>query len=451
MATMIDQRPSYHGEAMLWDKLKEYLPSHDVVYNNREINGREFDACVLLGNSGILIIEVKGWRSEFITVNGVDEIVVEGYSTPQRSPKKQARAYRFALLNKIKEKYNLSPLVFDMVCYPFISKEEYLSKRLDIVSEEQLTIFQEDLEAADKLLKKIQSAYDTAKNCPHSDLSEDLVVKIRQDWEPHYMPIREAGDNSSIHNYSVLSVYPQPIEDDTIQKIVNAYFSGTKQIVFVADIGSYQSLINTINQGFSSRNIQPRGNNLLVGFDKGIKQGSKSAMTFNIEVELCSDLSSICPESLTIIEGNLHGTQEDTLKALSDKTGFNFEQYQVEHANADHNVLVEAGAGTGKTYSMVSRVAFLCNKSDHAVTNIAEEIGMVTFTNDAAMNMKVRLKQMFTNYFILTGDPKYLKFLEDTDRAYISTIHSFALNLLRGESLYGSPGTPQDRTDQRAG
>ena len=91
---------------MLWDKLKEYLPSHDVVYNNREINGREFDACVLLGNSGILIIEVKGWRSEFITVNGVDEIVVEGYSTPQRSPKKQARAYRFALLNKIKEKYN---------------------------------------------------------------------------------------------------------------------------------------------------------------------------------------------------------------------------------------------------------------------------------------------------------------------------------------------------------
>ena len=438
---MIDQRPSYHGEAMLWDKLKEYLPSHDVVYNNREINGREFDACVLLGNSGILIIEVKGWRSEFITVNGVDEIVVEGYSTPQRSPKKQARAYRFALLNKIKEKYNLSPLVFDMVCYPFISKEEYLSKRLDIVSEEQLTIFQEDLEAADKLLKKIQSAYDTAKNCPHSDLSEDLVVKIRQDWEPHYMPIREAGDNSSIHNYSVLSVYPQPIEDDAIQKIVNAYFSGTKQIVFVADIGSYQSLINTINQGFSSRNIQPRGNNLLVGFDKGIKQGTKSAMTFNIEVELCSDLSSICPESLTIIEGDLHGTQEDTLKALSDKTGFNFEQYQVEHANADHNVLVEAGAGTGKTYSMVSRVAFLCNKSDHAVTNIAEEIGMVTFTNDAAMNMKVRLKQMFTNYFILTGDPKYLKFLEDTDRAYISTIHSFALNLLRGESLYTGLGT----------
>ena len=186
MAIMIDQRPSLNGEALLWDKLKEFLPNQDVVYNNREINGREFDVCVLLGNSGILIIEVKGWRSDNITVNGVDQIIVKGYSDPQRSPKKQARAYRFALLNKIKEKYNLSPLVFDMVCYPFISKDEYISKHLDIVSEAQLTIFQEDLETADQLIGKLQTAYETVKHCPHSPLTEDLVNKIRQDWEPHY-------------------------------------------------------------------------------------------------------------------------------------------------------------------------------------------------------------------------------------------------------------------------
>ncbi len=64
MGTMIDQRPSFQGEALLWDKLKEFLPNRDIVYNNREINGREFDTCVLMGNSGILIIEVKGWSSD---------------------------------------------------------------------------------------------------------------------------------------------------------------------------------------------------------------------------------------------------------------------------------------------------------------------------------------------------------------------------------------------------
>ena len=40
---------------------------------------------------------------------------------------------------------------------------------------------------------------------------------------------------------------------------------------------------------------------------------------------------------------------------------------------------------------------------------------------------------MFVNYFILTGKPKYLKFVEDTDRAHISTIHSFTLDILRNE------------------
>ena len=119
MATMIDQRPSFQGEALLWDRLRDYLPDQDVVYNNREINGREFDTCVLLGNVGILIIEVKGWHSSSITVNGVDEILVDGYAAPQRSPKKQARAYRFAMLNRVKEKYNVSPLVFDMLSIYF--------------------------------------------------------------------------------------------------------------------------------------------------------------------------------------------------------------------------------------------------------------------------------------------------------------------------------------------
>lgn len=90
---------------------------------------------------------------------------------------------------------------------------------------------------------------------------------------------------------------------------------------------------------------------------------------------------------------------------------------------------------------MVSRVAYLCNKKVGAISNIADEVAMVTFTNDAADNMKVRLKQMFVNYFVLTRNPLYLKFVEDTDRAHISTIHSFALSILRNEVLYTGLGT----------
>lgn len=441
MAIMIDQRPNFHGEGLLWDKLKEFLPTQNIVYNNREINGREFDVCILLGTLGILIIEVKGWRSNAITVKGIDHVIVEGYSSPQRSPKKQARAYRFALLNKIREKYNSSPLIFDMVCYPFISKDEYYTKRLDIISSEQQTIFEDDLETSEKLLSKIQAAYDIARNTPHSPLTEDLINKIRQSWEPSYMPESKTSHIASPGHYSELNIFPCPIESTTIQQISEGYFNGTKQIVFTSDLSSYQSLINTINLGLSKHNIQPMGNTLSVGFKQGLQSGSHSTMTFNLEIEFCPNLSSIFSEPLTIIEGELHGSQASLLRNLAEMSGFNFEQYQVEHASADHNILVEAGAGTGKTYSMVSRIAFLCNKKRQPVTNIAEEIGMVTFTNDAAANMKTRLKQMFTNYYVLTGNSKFLKFLEDTDRDHISTIHSFALNLLRKESLYTGLGT----------
>ena len=41
MAKMIDQKPSFHGEAKVWEALRTYLPGNIVVYNNREINGRE--------------------------------------------------------------------------------------------------------------------------------------------------------------------------------------------------------------------------------------------------------------------------------------------------------------------------------------------------------------------------------------------------------------------------
>ena len=90
---------------------------------------------------------------------------------------------------------------------------------------------------------------------------------------------------------------------------------------------------------------------------------------------------------------------------------------------------------------MVSRVAFLCNKKNGNITNIEDELAMVTFTNDAADNMKTRLKQMFINYYILTGNECYLKYIEGVDRANISTIHKFALYLLRGASFYTGLGT----------
>lgn len=440
MAKMIDQKPSFKGEAKVWEALRAYLPEDIVVYNNREINGREFDYCLFIENVGALIIEVKGWLSNKINVLGVDNIVVEGFEKPQRSPKKQARAYRFALLNKIVDKYNTSPLVFDMVCYPFITKSEYLSLHLDIISEEQFTIFKEDVENQDALMRKIQSAYDSSKYIPHADFDSGLIMKMRQDWEPDLQQDELPLPNIS-RVYSVLHAVPESLSDSKCAQIVDSYFSGTKEIIFVGDAEDYSHLSTAFNERFKKQNIQPSMNRLSIGYKTGLHIGKQSTRAFNLEIYLVNDLGKIIASPCVIEEGVLDGSKMELLKSLADATTFNFQQYMVEHASADKNTLVEAGAGTGKTYSMVARVAYLCNKKIGAISNIDEELAMATFTNDAANNMKVRLKQMFVNYFILTSNPRFLKFVEDTDRAHISTIHSFALDILRDEVLYSGLGT----------
>lgn len=55
--------------------------------------------------------------------------------------------------------------------------------------------------------------------------------------------------------------------------------------------------------------------------------------------------------------------------------------------------------------------------------------------------MKKRLKQLFVNYFVLTGKQEYLKFVDDADRANISTIHRYSIELLRNMPLYTGLGT----------
>ena len=438
---MIDRKPDYHGEAKLWTCLESFLPDNVVVYNNREVNGREFDFCLFIENYGILVIEVKGWLSNKITVKGNDEIIVEGYEKPQRSPKKQSRAYRFAILNKITEVHNVSPLVFDMVCYPFISREEYKENRLDIVSEEQFTIFKEELESQEQLFKKIIEAYNSSKTIPHAELTKSLILKLRRGWETNLPEEEQLVSTGTIRPYSLLSTYNNPIDSDTQLNIVKEYLAGVKRIIFIKDYDSYIKIVDLVNAIFEQRNIGVQGKSLQIGYNSGLEAGEKSTCAFNLEIYYVPQLERSCPDSMEIEEGKFNEIQKTQLQKLSKLTTFNIQQYFVEHAEPSKNVLVEAGAGTGKTFSMVSRVAFLCNKKTDPVSNFEEEIALVTFTNDAANNMKVRIKQMFVNYFVLTGDPKFLKFVEETDRAYISTIHSFALDVIRKSSLYTGLGS----------
>ena len=435
MAKMIDKLPEYEGEKKVWEYLSKNLPQQYIVYNNRSIKGWEYDFCVMAENVGLFIIEVKGWLPRNIfNVVSEDAIILSGEEQPQSSPRKQVRGYRFNMINLLKQELGMNPLVMDLVCYPMISKNEYLEKRLDVVSDETETIFKEDLEEPALLFQKLMGRYNINKSTPHDILDTKRFALIRHHFEPNF-DLKESEENLN-PGYSRLRIEKNLLSEDKADEIVEEYFKGIKEIVFVDSRESMCLLANKVEEILFRKKLVPLKGNLVVGtrtFDDSNLKDFYSI--FNFEVYVLNNIKSYVNDSILIEEGVFDDEQKILLKLLAEMTPFNFQQFEIEHAPSSSNIMVAAGAGTGKTYSMVSRVAYLCNRTADAVVDIVSDIAMITFTKDAAENMNRRLKRMFMNYFVLTSNEKYMHLIEDMSQIQIATIHKFAISLLRKECM----------------
>lgn len=442
MALMMDNKPTeYKGEALVWEKLSSLLPNDVVVYNHREVvDDREFDFALLIKNVGIMVIEVKGWQAQYIfDVKSPDEIIIEGESKVYGSPEKQARGYRFDWLNFLNDQFGISPVVLSMVCYPFISEKEYRDVRLDVVSSKDFTIFSDDLSSASKLGQKISNAFVKKKPLNSTPFDEGAMAVVRQYFEPSYKAkdeqITEVADA-----YSILKIFNGNLSESETDDLVNSYFSGTKVIAFVKKEDDLNMIASKIADGFRKRGIiSDKGDIRLAEADEVQPEflcNDNSFRIFNFEIYIHNlDLDT---DEFIVVEGQYTEQQESVLEGVANSTNWNFDQYKVEHAKGNKNILVQAGAGTGKTYSMVSRIAYLCLSRSHFVNNLVDEIAMVTFTNEAADNMKVRLKRYFMNCYILTKNKKVLHEIEAVDLMQISTIHKFAKAVLQSTAMeYG--------------
>lgn len=435
MAKMIDKIPSYEGEKKTWESFSVNLPQQYVVYNTRSIKGWEFDFCILAENVGLFIVEVKGWKvKDIFNVVGEDSIILTGEEKPQSSPRKQARGYRFNMVNLLKQELGMNPLVMDLVCYPMISKEEYRAKRLDVVSDETETIFKEDLEDASSLYQKIIGRYNINKSTPHDEFNAKRFALVRHHFEPNFNLKENVEDLNP--GYSRLRVEVESLTDEKIGEIVDEYFLGIKEIVFVNSKETLRALIKKVENKLSSKKLIPEKGNLSIGTREiDVNQFADFYSIFNFEIYVVENIGEFVKDSVLVEEGLMNDEQKVVLRRLADITLFNFQQYEIEHAATNTNIMVAAGAGTGKTYSMVSRVAYLCNRTMDAVVDIVNDIAMITFTKDAAENMNSRLKRMFMNYFVLTSNEKYMHLIEDMSQIQISTIHKFAISLLHKECM----------------
>lgn len=99
----------------------------------------------------------------------------------------------------------------------------------------------------------------------------------------------------------------------------------------------------------------------------------------------------------------------------------------------DTNLVVNAGAGTGKTKVLTERYLYILENGHLEKGKEVESIVAITFTKKAAQEMKGRIREEIRKRFPLDG--KWRRFYRDLEKANISTIHSFCGNMLRDNPL----------------
>ncbi|WP_345718480.1 UvrD-helicase domain-containing protein [Angustibacter luteus] len=156
-------------------------------------------------------------------------------------------------------------------------------------------------------------------------------------------------------------------------------------------------------------------------------------------------------EGCWVVDGQLPSENDAAFSAAlqaADATGqINVGQYRIVHADPDANVLVTAGAGTGKTETMSERILFLLATSecsgalDAQRRNLrADDVVLMTFTREAALEMRHRiartllLRRRLSRRCVLP----VVAWMLQLATAEIGTIHSYAKSLaLAGGAAVG--------------
>src|SRR3990170_5760865 len=120
----------------------------------------------------------------------------------------------------------------------------------------------------------------------------------------------------------------------------------------------------------------------------------------------------------------------------------------------DRNLLVEAGAGSGKTESLARRMA----AGIAAGTSVVEGMAAVTFTRKAAAELRGRFQLELERRVAPEADPdparraRCATALARLERLFAGTIHAFCAHLLRERPVEAgvAPGftAPDDLADQ---
>ena len=442
------------GEDYFIEKLMQYLDDTYVIYRNRPIFGAQFDVALFAPRVGIIIFEVKAWKPDTIKcVKNGDSIVIKTVNhdtgevgEAEENPTNQARGYVYKMRNKIRQKTGKTPLVYSMVCFPNLTKSDYDEKGIEPVCEIEETLLKEDLESRAAMIAKLNKSVTNHRSAARylTPFTDSLMFRVRQIFETDLkLEDQEIKDTDLVEYmtppskeaYSIAAYIPNDQEAlKNIKALAKHYSLGTKLYVLLPNKTLLVKLRNEIDTEIKNKGLAVNGLDLEIDFAREKKEETfatdDSFVVFNCAAYVIPNADpkwKLC----WLINGDVSSAEaEKILREADQRTNFNIEQYLVEHADIEKNVIVRAGAGTGKTHTMISRLAYICYKQNCAMKEMANRIVMITFTDDAANQMEEKIKQHFNNYYLLTGDTDCLAFICMIEGMQISTIHSYAKKII---------------------
>lgn len=436
------------GEKLFIDKVQQYLDDTNIIYWNRQVFGREFDICILMPGKGILVVELKGWREENILRIENNEAVIIHTADGEvaSSPQKQARGYRFSIERYIRQNIGKFPLVFQMVCLPQVSRAFFRSRRLDVLMEERFTILEEDLSDNTAFYNKLDQALREVSHWNRDPFDRRTMLEVRNLYETDIRLDEDAASEVKKeletfyhqHDYSHFYYFSETdgVSCDVMNDITAQYLDGCKLYCVFAKKSQMMAILHALDEALTERGLVRNRDNIEIAFDEQKSHSPTAAsiedmfIGFHCAMSVLSAPLNSGTTSFLIRNGQYSQSQEHILKKLSEQSQFNFEQYKVEHASPEKNIVIRAGAGTGKTYTMISRISFICYTQNTPLQKMADRIVMITFTNEAADQMEEKLKTYFRNCYLVTSKPDYLEMISRIDHMQISTIHSYAKSLI---------------------
>lgn len=392
-------KKGYVAEKIVWEALKKTFAERDClaywsfpIFNQKYNSRTEPDILIVDKDLGMTIIEVKGITIETIVSIQGHQWKYQNYYINKGDPYQQAEHQMFSLMEWMPQVHNKFTKRV-LVALPYITRAEWTEKGFDKLPSNPPIIFKDDL-TKEGLLVKISSVF----------LKQSQQSLLDEDWAQCYQLLngpKVEGEENTEPKYSLLYI---PSTHEDIERKQDYFLTLLQNGVKIIILSSYQRTQDW--------------------FDSSLFKAFEKVYLFQY---VFADTSFSIEQPIQIIDGEGLDEQfeEQWLKRFP---SFNREQYKIEHAPIDDNLMIKAGAGTGKTTVMIQRIMFLLAM----VPGIQlKDIVMITFTKESAREMKQRLKKELVARQHVTKLPIYLQFAEQLKEMNISTIHAFANALLQ--------------------